>query len=212
LVSSSDNLFGSAAFVNLCKERPEYCSPASSQKLEERMNKSLKIVLLLFIILYSAPVAAQKFGYIDSEYILNKHPDYRLVQDELKKLSEEWKKEAQSLDAEIKAMNEQLKAEEVLLTEEMYQKRIEQIKAKQKAAQEFNSRIFGIDGTYYQKQAELLQPLQSKIYDAIERVSRRNNLAVLFDKAAGPSAIIYTDPRHDYSEFVLEELGIKENN
>lgn len=176
------------------------------------MNKSLKIVLLLFIILYSGPVAAQKFGYIDSEYILNKHPDYRLVQDELKKLSEEWKKEAQSLDAEVKAMNVQLKAEEVLLTEEMYQKRVEQIKAKQKAVQEFNSRVFGMDGTYYQKQAELLQPLQSKIYDAIERVSRRNNLAILFDKAAGPSAIIYTDPRHDYSEFVLEELGIKENN
>lgn len=176
------------------------------------MNKSLKIVLLLFIILYSGPVAAQKFGYIDSEYILNKHPDYPLVQEELKKISEEWKKEAQSLDAEIKAMNVQLKAEEVLLTEEMYQKRVEQIKAKQKASQEFNSRIFGMDGAYYQKQAELLQPLQSKIYDAIERVSRRNNLAVLFDKAAGPSAIIYTDPRHDYSEFVLEELGIKENN
>lgn len=176
------------------------------------MNKSLKIVLLLFIILYSGPVAAQKFGYIDSEYILNKHPDYPLVQEELKKISEEWKKEAQSLDAEIKAMNVQLKAEEVLLTEEMYQKRVEQIKAKQKVSQEFNSRIFGMDGAYYQKQAELLQPLQSKIYDAIERVSRRNNLAVLFDKAAGPSAIIYTDPRHDYSEFVLEELGIKENN
>ena len=76
---------------------------------------------------------------------------------------------------------------------------------------EFNSKVFGIDGIYYQKQAELLQPLQSKIYDAIERVSRRNNLAVLFDKAAGPSAIIYTDPRHDYSEFVLEELGIQDN-
>ncbi len=176
------------------------------------MNKSFKIVLLLFIILYSGPLAAQKFGYIDSEYILNKHPDYKLVQEELKKLSEEWKKEAQNLDQEIKELSTQLKAEEVLLTEEMYQKRVEVIKAKQKASQEFTSRVFGIDGVYYQKQAELLQPLQSKIYDAIERVSRRNNLAVLFDKAAGPSAIIYTDPRHDYSEFVLEELGIEDKN
>lgn len=176
------------------------------------MNKSLKIVLLLLLVGISEPVFAQKFGYIDSEYILNKHPDYKLVQEELKKLSEEWKKEAQNLDQEIKELSAQLKAEEVLLTEEMYQKRMEQIKAKQKASQEFNSRIFGMDGTYYQKQAELLQPLQSKIYDAIERVSRKNNLAVLFDKAAGPSAIIYTDSRHDYSEFVLEELGIEDNN
>lgn len=175
------------------------------------MNKSLKIVFLLLFVLQAAPLAAQKFGYIDSEYILNKHPDYKVIQQELENISSEWKKEAQNLDKEIKDLTVQLKAEEVLLTEEMYQQRLEEIKLKQKESQEFNSRIFGIDGQYFQKQAELMQPLQSKIYDAIERMTRRNNLGILFDKAAAPSAIIYTDPRHDYSEFVLEELGIEEN-
>ncbi|PZX52634.1 OmpH family outer membrane protein [Algoriphagus chordae] len=175
------------------------------------MNKSLKIVLLLLIVLQAGPLAAQKIGYIDSEYILNKHPDYKVIQQELDNISSEWKKEAQNLDKEIKDLSVQLKAEEVLLTEEMYQQRLEAIKLKQKESQEFNSRIFGIDGQYFQKQAELMQPLQSKIYDAIERVTRKNNLAMLFDKAAEPSAIIYTDPRHDYSEFILEELGIEEN-
>lgn len=157
------------------------------------------------------PVVGQKFGYIDSEFILNKHPDYKIIQDELTTLSNEWKNEAQNLDKEIKEMYILLKAEEVLLTEEMYKQRITVIKAKEKESQEFNNRIFGIDGEYYQKQAELLQPLQSKIYDAIERVSRKNNLAMLFDKASVPSSIIYTNPRHDYSEFVLEELGIENN-
>lgn len=175
------------------------------------MNNLLKIVILLLLMLQTAPLAAQKFGYVDSEYILNKHPDYKIIQDELENISSEWKKEAQNLDKEIKELSVQLKAEEVLLTEEMYQQRLEQINLKKKESQEFNSSIFGIDGQYFQKQAELMQPLQSKIYDAIERVSRRNNLEVLFDKAAAPSAIIYTNPRHDYSEFVLEELGIEDN-
>lgn len=175
------------------------------------MNKSLKIVFLLLLVLQTAPLAAQKIGYIDSEYILNKHPDYKVIQSELEIISSEWKKEAQNLDKQIKDLSVQLKAEEVLLTEEMYQQRLEQINLKKKESQEFNSRIFGIDGQYFQKQAELMQPLQSKIYDAIERMTRRNNLGILFDKAAEPSAIIYTDPRHDYSEFVLEELGIEEN-
>jgi len=175
------------------------------------MDKSLKIVFLLLITLSASNLAAQKIGYIDSEYILNKHPDYKVVQDELEKISAEWKKQAQGLDKEIKDLSTLLKAEEVLLTEEMYQQRLELIKLKQKESQEFNSRIFGINGQYFQKQAELLQPLQSKIYDAIERVTRRNNLGMLFDKAADPSAIIWTDPRHDYSEFVLEELGIEDN-
>ncbi|SHO63705.1 OmpH family outer membrane protein [Algoriphagus zhangzhouensis] len=176
------------------------------------MNNSPKIVLLFLFMLISGTLTAQKFGYIDSEYILNKHPDYKIVQQELENLSDAWKKEAQSLDKEIKDMYTQLKAEEVLLTEEMYQSRLQDINKKEQASREFNSRIFGIEGQYFQKQAELLQPLQSKIYDAIERVSRKNNLAMLFDKASVPSGIIYTDPRHDYSEFVLDELGIEDNN
>jgi outer membrane protein len=170
------------------------------------------ILLILSLILglgfWTQQAQAQKFGYIDSEFILNKHPDYKLVQDELTNLSNEWKKEAQDLEQAIKEMYANLKAEEVLLTEEMYQERVTAIKEKEKAAIAYNNRVFGLNGQYYQKQKELLQPLQSKIYDAIDRVCKRNNLVVLFDKAAGP-LMIYTDPRHDYSEFVLEELGIE---
>ncbi|RZS94867.1 periplasmic chaperone for outer membrane proteins Skp [Cecembia calidifontis] len=154
------------------------------------------------------PVQAQKFGYIDSEFLLNKHPDYKLVQKELAALSEQWKKEAQKLEQDIKEMRSNLKAEEVLLTEEMYRERLLAIQEKEKQAIAFNNRVFGINGQYYQKQAELLQPLQSKIFDAIDKVCKRFNLAVLFDKASGP-LMIYTDPRHDYSEFVLQELGLE---
>lgn len=153
-------------------------------------------------------VAAQKWGYIDSEYILNKHPDYKLVQNEMEALNAAWKKEAQNLEREVKEMLSNLKAEEVLLTEEMYQERMSAIEEKQKGAVAFNNRVFGINGQYYQKQSELLQPLQSKIFDAIDRVAKRNGLAALHDKAAN-MGLIYTDPRHDYSEFVLEELGIE---
>ncbi|WP_414734289.1 OmpH family outer membrane protein [Cecembia rubra] len=175
------------------------------------MERSLKLLFLFGFIgtlLAWSPVYAQKFGYIDSEFLLNKHPDYKLVQNELTSLSEQWKKEAQKLEQEIKEMRSNLKAEEVLLTEEMYQERLLAIQEKEKQAIAFNNRVFGINGQYYQKQAELLQPLQSKIFDAIDKVCKRFNLAVLFDKASGP-LMIYSDPRHDYSEFVLQELGLE---
>lgn len=174
----------------------------------ERRIILLILSLILGLGVSMQAVQAQKFGYIDSEFILNKHPDYKLVQDELTNLSIEWKKEAQVLEQGIKEMYANLKAEEVLLTEEMYRERVTVIKEKEREAVNFNNRVFGLNGQYYQKQKELLQPLQSKIYDAIDRVCKRNNLVVLFDKAAGP-LMIYTDPRHDYSEFVLEELGIE---
>lgn len=172
------------------------------------MEKRISILLLLLAM--SSVTFAQKIGYVDSEYILNRHPDYKRVQEEMDALAAEWKKEAQNLESEIKEMYNALKAEEVLLTEEMYEERLQAIKEKEKDATAFNNRIFGINGQYFQKQFELLQPLQSKIFDAIDKVSKRNGIAILFDKASGLS-MIYTDPRHDYSDFVIEELGLENN-
>ncbi|HLT07828.1 MAG TPA: OmpH family outer membrane protein [Cyclobacteriaceae bacterium] len=172
------------------------------------MEKRFKLLLLLLTL--SSVAFAQKIGYVDSEYILNRHPDYKKVQEEMEALASEWRKEAQNLETEIKEMYNALKAEEVLLTEEMYQERLQAIKEKEKSATAFNNRVFGINGQYFQKQSELLQPLQSKIFDAIDKVSKRNGIAILFDKASGLS-MIYTDPRHDYSDFVIEELGLENN-
>jgi outer membrane protein len=172
------------------------------------MEKRITLVFLLLAM--SSLTFAQKIGYVDSEYILNKHPDYKRVQEEMDALAAEWKKEAQNLENEIKEMYNALKAEEVLLTEEMYDERLLLIKEKEKNATAFNNRVFGINGQYFQKQSELLQPLQSKIFDAIDKVSKRNGIAILFDKASGLS-MIYTDPRHDYSDFVIEELGLENN-
>lgn len=167
------------------------------------------LFLCCLSILWVTEGFTQKLGYVDTEFLLNKHPDYKLIQSELESLREEWKKQAQSLEQGIKESYASLKAEEVLLTEDMYRERMSAIREKEKEAQAFNNRVFGLNGQYYQKQLELMQPLQSKVYDAIDKVCKRYGLAILFDKASGPLQMIYTDPRHDYSEFVLEELGIK---
>ncbi|SEJ03985.1 periplasmic chaperone for outer membrane proteins Skp [Cyclobacterium xiamenense] len=174
------------------------------------MEKSLNLLLLLS--LFPMLLSAQKMGYVDTEYILNKHPDYKKIQEEMEAVSSEWRKEAQNLEEEIQQMYSDLQGEQVLLTDEMYQERLELIREKQREARAFNNRIFGENGQLYQKQSELLQPLQSTIYDAIDRVAKRNGLAILFDKASSPTSIIYTDPRHDYSDFIIEELGLEENN
>src|SRR5690606_40779599 len=105
------------------------------------MEKRFKLLLLLLTM--SSVAFAQKIGYVDSEYILNRHPDYKKVQEEMEALASEWRKEAQNLETEIKEMYNALKAEEVLLTEEMYQERLQAIKEKEKSATAFNNRVFG---------------------------------------------------------------------
>src|SRR5690554_4635443 len=189
------------------QDQVEVCSTLQSASNSDRnMDKRLRLLFLLLTL--SSVSVAQKIGYVDSEYILNKHPDYKKVQEEMAAIGAEWKKEAQNLESEIKEMYNALKAEEVLLTDEMYAERLQAIKEKEQSATAFNNRVFGINGQYFQKQTELLQPLQSMIFDAIDKVSKRNGIAILFDKASDLS-MIYTDPRHDYSDFVIEELGLE---
>ena len=53
-----------------------------------------KIIYILFFIFISVSfVNAQKIGYINSEFILSKMPEYKEAKDRLDKLSERWTKE-----------------------------------------------------------------------------------------------------------------------
>jgi outer membrane protein len=152
-------------------------------------------------------VSAQKFGYIDSEFILSKMPEYQKAQGEIDQLAANWQKEIEDMGRKVEGLYVQYKAEEVLLTEEMRQERMTDIKKKETDWKDYQKKVFGFEGLYFLKKKELIKPLQDKVWDAVEKVAKANRLAIVFDKAA-ELTMIYTDPRHDYTDFVLEELGL----
>ncbi len=152
----------------------------------------------------------QKIGHIDSEYILSQLPDYQEKKKELETLAKSYDKEVRSLYDEAAKMEAKLKAEEVLLTPAMIEQRKEEIADKQEQALQKNTEIFGYEGLYYKKVDELMTPLRSKLNLAVEVIVKKNGLDYMFDKAADVG-ILYSNPVHDYTEFVLEELGVQEN-
>lgn len=169
------------------------------------------VITIFFLIFGLTFVHAQRFGYIDTDYILNKMPDYKKAQEEINQLSASWEKEIQEMQKNIEGMYSTLQAEQVLLTEEMRKERIEEIQKKEKELKEYQKKVFGFEGLFFLKKQELVKPVMDKIWDAVEKVSKQNNLAIVFDKAS-QLVMIYTDPRHDYTDFVLEELGLGDPN
>lgn len=102
-------------------------------------------------------------------------------------------------------------AEQVLLTEDMRKERTAEIQKKEADLKEYQKKVFGFNGLFFLKKQELIKPIQDKVWDAVDKVCKQNNLAIMFDKA-GELVMIYTDPRHDYTDFVLEELGLGDPN
>src|SRR6185369_16224519 len=156
-------------------------------------------------------VFAQKFGYIDTEFILSKMPEYTKAQNEIEQYSAAWQKEIEEMQQKVNALYAMYQAEQVLLTEEMRQEKQDEIKKKETELKDYQKKVFGFGGLFFLKKQELIKPLQDKVFDAVSKVSKAKRLAIVFDKSA-ELVMIYTDPIHDYTDFVLEELGLGDPN
>jgi outer membrane protein len=169
------------------------------------------LITIFFLIFGLNFVHAQRFGYIDTDFVLNKMPEYGKAQDEINQLSEAWEKEIQDMAKKIEAMYSDFQAEQVLLTDEMKKERTAAIQKKEAELKEYQKKVFGFGGLFFLKKQELIKPIQDKVWDAVDKVAKQNNLAIVFDKA-GELVMIYTDPRYDYTDFVLDELGLGDPN
>lgn len=169
------------------------------------MKKFLFIFLAGFFL--STVSQAQKFGYIDSNFILSKMPAYAKAQVELDKQSAAWQKEIEGMYQAVEKMKEDYKAEEVLLTEEMKKKRQAEITRKENEVREYQRKVFGFEGMMFKRRQDLIRPIQDEVFTAVEKVAKARGLQTVFDKS-GDLIMIYTNPVHDYTEYVLEELGL----
>lgn len=170
------------------------------------MKKQLVLVLLATALSFTA--FGQRFAYVDTEYILDNIPEYQAAEREIEQLSIQWQTEIENKFAEIDNLYRQYQAEAPLLPDEMKRQREEEIIRKERAANELQMRRFGREGELFAKRQELLQPIQDRIFEAVEQIASRGNYAVIFDKAGG-TAMIFTDVRYDLSDDVLQRLGYR---
>lgn len=149
---------------------------------------------------------AQRFAYVDTDYILENIPEYNDKQAQLDEISVSWQAEIETKYTEIDRMYKEYQAEQILLTDEMKRKREEDIMEKEKDAKELQRKRFGFQGDLFRKRQQLVKPLQDKVYEAIKDVAKGRGYAVIFDKASAMT-MLYTNSKYDMSDDILEELG-----
>ena len=172
------------------------------------MTRGFLLFFSVFLLI-CVQASAQRFGYVDTQLIMEKMPDYATVQSQLDKMIADWQKELESKQKDLAKMRLDFEAEKLLFTEDMKKQRVADLTSKEQEIIDFQTKVFGVEGQLFQKRVELMKPIQDKLADAIAKVARKRKLSFIFDKASDLS-IVYPDPTHNYTDIVMEELGLKE--
>ena len=173
------------------------------------MKKLIIASGIIFLTAFSA--SAQKYAYVDSDYILSNIPEYKSAQQQIDNLSVQWQKEIEVKYGEIDKLYKAFQAEQILLTDDMKKKRETEIIAKEKEVKELQKSKFGVDGELFKKRQDLVKPIQDKVYNAIKALAEKSTYAVVFDKASG-TTMLYTNPKYDKSDLILSNLGYKKSS
>ncbi|MCC7233520.1 MAG: OmpH family outer membrane protein [Bacteroidia bacterium] len=177
--------------------------------MKNRLSFNYLLLLSGVLCLIAArPASAQKYCYVNTEYILENIPDYKSAQEQLDNLSITWQKEIEDRYAIIDKLYKAYQAEQVLLTEDMKKRRQDEITQKEKDVKDLQKKRFGYEGDLFKKKQELVKPIQDKIYNAVKKMATDQSYAVVFDKS-GDLIMLYTNPKYDKSDEILLAMGYK---
>ena len=171
-----------------------------------KMKQLILTTVALFFVTLTA--SAQRFAYVDSDYILKHIPEYASSQKQLDALSAQWQKDVDGKFADIERLFKAYQADQVLLTEDMRKRREAEIIAKENAAKEFQKLKFGFEGELFQTRTKLIKPIQDRVSKAIQSVADAQQLDMIFDKNS-EITLLFASPRLDKSNDVVTRLGYK---
>ena len=171
------------------------------------MVKSTVFALLLTLG-FAFTANAQRIAYVDVKVILESIDEYQKAQNELDQIAATWRQEiAQEYD-KIKGQYNRYQAEQVLMSDDARRQKEEEIMEMEKRVREMQKDKFGPEGALFERRKELVQPIQDRVYAAIENYASDKGYDFIFDKS-GSAGMIFASPSYDKTNEVLDRLRRK---
>lgn len=169
--------------------------------------KKIGLVLFAFLFLFglTCNYAQPKIGYVDSDTIMKQLPDYQDTQKKLDALIKEWQEELGKLEKDWKTKFDDYEKRKLILSE---QKRVDlekELVDLENQVAKYRQEKFGVRGELFQKQEELMKPLNNRVFNAIQEVAKANDYDFIFDRS-GDIVFLYAKEQYDVTNLVLEKL------
>src|SRR5574338_1106700 len=154
--------------------------------------KNFGIILSAFlIVLIAVPSYAQlKIGYVDSNTIMDNLPDAQDARQKLDALVKDWQAELNKKEADWKTKYDDYEKRKLIMTDQTRAEMETELMNLEKDISDYREKKFGTNGELFQKQDELMKPVQNKIFNAIQEIAEDENLDFVFDRS-GDVMLLY---------------------
>lgn len=167
------------------------------------LNKMIFTLLIASTCVLS--LNAQRVATVDINRILEAQQDYLDAQKTLDELAAKWRREIEVDQDKIKGLYSRYQAEQVLMSEESRRQKEDEIVDAEKKLREKQKRRFGPDGELFQRRQSLVNPIQERVYGAIEDYASEKGFDVIFDRGSS-AGIIYANDRYDKTDDIIAKL------
>ena len=172
------------------------------------MKSTIISFLISFSILSSVSIAQLKIGYVDSDTILDNSPDMQDARQKIDVLIQEWQTELKRMESELKAKQGDYEKRKLIMTEQTSSEALAEIAKLEKEIGDYRDKKFGANGELFQKQNELMKPIQNKVFLIIQEIANEEELDFVFDRS-GDIVFLFAKPDYDLTAKVIERLKLE---
>jgi len=172
------------------------------------MKSTFISFLISFSILSSFSFAQLKIGYVDSDTIMDNSPDMQDARQKIDALIQEWQTELRRMENELKAKQDDYEKRKLIMTEQTSSEALAEIAKLQKEIGDYRDKKFGANGELFQKQNELMKPIQNKVFTIIQQIATEEELDFVFDRS-GDIVFLFAKPDYDLTSKVIERLKLE---
>ena len=169
------------------------------------MKTYLLYFFLFFFITYTFSQKSERIGYVNMEYILSQMEDFKTASAQLEEKVNKWKNEIEIKKNEIQKLKDSLDIERPLLSFNIIKDRESEIEFEEKRLNEYQIKRFGVNGDWVAQEYMLIQPIQDKVLNVVEVISKQKKFDKIFDESAD-AIMFYSEKKYDISDLVLKSI------
>jgi outer membrane protein len=169
-------------------------------------SKIILSAIALFCLGFVAQAQDIKIGYTNVEYIMSLMPEMEQIDADIKDYSNQLGQQLQTKSQDFQRQVQSYQQAAETMTEDARTAKEKELTALQQEIQKFEG---DAQTSYQRKLQELLEPVQTKVFNAINAVAAENNYTHVFSDTAGQAPILlYTKDDDNFTDLVIKKLGL----